>query len=251
MLLDGKNAVIYGGGGSIGGAMARAFAREGAAVHLVGRSQEPLDEVAAEIRDVGGVVHTARLDARDATAVDEHASSVALESGSLDVSVNAISLGEAFGTPLAEAPLDDFERPIINAVRSTFVTSRAAARHMIEQKSGVILMFGGYGDPLADFYLGGFQVALSAVDALRRQLAAELGTHGIRVLTLQSAGVPETIPEDGEGRDSLTESVVSGTLLKRAPTLEDVGHVAVFAASDRARAMTATALNITCGTEVD
>ena len=250
MLLDGKTAVIYGGGGSIGRAIARAFAREGATVHLVGRSARPVAEAAADIRESGGAVETAHLDACEESAVDDHADSVATASGSLDVSVNVISLDETFGTPLAEAPLDEFERPILNAVRSTFVTARAAACHMVKQGSGVMLMFGGYGDPLADFYLGGFQVALTAVDALRRQLAAELGQHGVRVLTLQSNGVPETI-QDSAAREAMTESVVTGTLLRRAASLDDVGNAAVFAASDHARAMTATTLNLTCGAEVD
>jgi 3-oxoacyl-[acyl-carrier protein] reductase len=250
MLLEGRNAVIYGGGGSIGRAPSRAFAREGATVHLVGRSQRPLADAAEEIREAGREVETAQFDACDVGAVDDHANSVATTSGSLDVSVNVISLGETFGTPLVDAPPDEFERPILNAVRSAFVTARAAARHMIKQRSGMILMFGGYGDPLPDFYLGGFQVALSAVDALRRQLAAELGRHGIRVLTVQSNGVPETI-RDADARQAMAESVISGTLIRRAASLEDVGNVAVFAASDHARAMTATKLNITCGAEVD
>jgi len=194
MLLEGKNAVIYGGGGSIGRALARAFAREGATVHLAGRSQQPLADAAAEIRETGGDVETAQLDACDQSVVDDHADSVATTSGSLDVSVNVISLDETFGTPLVDAPLDEF--------------------------------------------------------ALRRQLAAEFGRHGIRVLTVQSNGVPETI-RDADARQAMDESVVSGTLLSRAASLDDVGNVAVFAASDHARAMTATKLNITCGGEVD
>jgi len=146
----------------------------------------------------------------------------------------------------------DFERPVMTAVRTTFLTTRAAARQMIRQRSGVILTFGGYGTPISDFYLGGFQIGLSAVDALRRQLAAELGPYGIRVLTLQSTGVvPETIPEDHAGREHVTDEIASRTLLKRGATLGDVGNVAAFAASDNARAITATALNITCGDEVD
>src|SRR5918994_6715678 len=102
---------------------------------------------------------------------------------------------------------------------------------MVKQGSGVILMFGGYGDPPPDFYLGGFQVALTAVDALRRQLAAELGRHGVRVLTPQSNGVPETI-QDCAAREAMTESVVSGTLLRQAASLDGVGNAAGFAASD-------------------
>jgi 3-oxoacyl-[acyl-carrier protein] reductase len=242
MLLEEKNTIVYGGAGSIGRAVARAFAAEGAKVHLAGRTPEPLDRVAQEIRNAGGTAETAQVDALDQGEVDRHADAVAASAGSIDVSINLISVGEVFGTPLAEMQLADFERPVTNSVRSNFLTARAAARHMIEQASGVILMFGGYGAPISDFYLGGFQVSLSAVDALRRQLAAELGPHGIRVLTLQSVGVADS--ED-------SAPLAAGTMLRRAATAVDVGNVAAFAASDQARAMTATALNITGGAEVD
>lgn len=245
MLLEGRNAVVYGAAGTIGRGVARAFAREGARVHLAGRTPDALADVASEIEAAGGMVETARVDALDERAVADHADAVAGGSGSVDISINLISVGEVFGTPLAEITLADFERPVITAVRSTFLTARAAARHMIRQGSGVILTFGGYGVPLSDFHLGGFQVALSAVDSLRLQLAAELGPYGIRVLTVQSVGVVEP-----SGERDMTDSVVARTMLKRGATAEDVGNVAAFAASDHARTMTATALNMTCGAEI-
>ncbi|HEY6714457.1 MAG TPA: SDR family oxidoreductase [Rubrobacter sp.] len=251
MLLEGKNAVIYGAGGSIGSAVARAFAREGAKIFLAGRTRLKLEEVAQQIRSAGGVAETAQVDAIDEQAVDQHADAVAASAGSIDVSFNLISYGDVQGTPLAEMPLQDFERPIMTAVRTQFLTSRAAARHMIRQGSGVILFFGGYGDPVPDYYLGGFQVALNAMESLRRQLASELGGHGIRAVTLQTGGVPETIPESFDVREEINEMIVGQTMLKRAATLEDVGNVAAFAASDHARTMTATALNISCGAIVD
>ena len=147
--------------------------------------------------------------------------------------------------------LEDFERPVIAAVRTMFLTSRAAARHMIRQGSGVIMAFGGYGDPMPGYYLGGLQVAFQAIDALRRNLACELGPHGIRVVTLQTGGVPETIAEGFDGREAIVDDIVRRTMLGRAATLDDVGNVAAFAASDQARTMTATAFNITCGAQVD
>lgn len=241
MLLEDRNAVIYGAGGSIGRAAAVAFAREGANVQLAGRTRSRLEEVAAEVRRAGGAAEVAELDALDERAVDEHADTVAARAGSIDISLNVISHGELFGTPLAASSVADFERPVHTAVRSNFLTARAAARHMTRQRSGVILMFGGYGAPQSGFHLGGFQVGLTAVDALRRQLAAELGPHGIRVLTIQSTGVSHEPANQIAGR----------TLLGRAATFEDVGNAAAFAASDHAGAMTATALNITCGEEVD
>jgi 3-oxoacyl-[acyl-carrier protein] reductase len=146
--------------------------------------------------------------------------------------------------------LADFERPVVTAVRTMFLTSRAAARHMIRQGSGVILVFGGDGPPLRDYYLGGLQVAFSAQEALRRNLSAELGRHGIRVVTLRSGGIPESIDDD-EFRQTITDMTEEQTMLKRAATLEDVGNVAVFAASDHARTITATAINISVGAMVD
>jgi 3-oxoacyl-[acyl-carrier protein] reductase len=258
MLLDGRNAVIYGGGGAIGGAVARAFAREGARVHLAGRTLGPLERVAEQVRAAGGTAEVAQVDALDEAAVDAHADQVAASAGSIDIAFNLISHGDVQGTPLVELSLADFERPVHTAVRTMFLTSRAVARHMIRQGSGVILTFGGTGgrDPLRhvfsggyQIHLGGTQVAFGAVDVLRRQLACELGPHGIRVVTLDSAGVPETLGD--EWREAMTEALVEGTMLKRAVTLEDVGNVAVFAASDWARAITATSLNITAGREAD
>ena len=91
MLLQGKTAVVYGGGGSIGGAMARAFAREGAHVCLAGRTQAPLDAVAADIRAAGGTVDTATVEALDGPALRAHADAVVAATGRLDISANVIA----------------------------------------------------------------------------------------------------------------------------------------------------------------
>ncbi|MFI1393825.1 SDR family NAD(P)-dependent oxidoreductase [Streptomyces sp. NPDC020681] len=251
MLLHNKNAVIYGGGGAIGAAVARAFAREGARVYLAGRTRQTLEKAAESIRADGGEVETEEVDALDEAAVDRFTDDVAARAGSVDIAFNLISYGEVFGTPLVDMPLADFERPVHNAVRSMFLTSRAAARHMVKQRSGVILAFGGYGDPPHEYRLGGFQVAFGAMESLRRNLAAELGPYGVRVLTIQTAGVPESLPEGVAGAKAIVESIEELTMLGRAASLADVGNVAAFAASDMARSMTATALNITCGTVVD
>ena len=251
MLLEAKNAVIYGAGGPVGGAVARAFAREGAKVFICGRTMGKLDAVTADIRSAGGLAEAAQVDALDETAVNDHADAVAAEAGSIDISFNLIAHGHAHGTPLAEMALEDFIGPVITAVRTTFLTARAAARHMIRQGSGVILAFGGYGPPPRDYYIGGTQVAFQAIEAMRRQLASELGPHGVRVVTLQTGGIPDTIPEDVPGRAEVVSGFDEQTMLKRAATLSDVGNVAAFAASDRARSMTATAFNISYGAIVD
>jgi 3-oxoacyl-[acyl-carrier protein] reductase len=251
VLLEGKNAVVHGGGGAIGGAVARAFAREGARVFLAGRTRASLEEVAGDIRAAGGTAGTAVVDALDGRAVDAHADAVAAEAGSLDICMNVISHGDVQGTPMIEMSVEDYLRPVETAVRTTFLTSSAAGRHMVRQGSGVILAFGGSGDPLRDYHLGGLQVAFEAIESMRRQLSSELGRHGVRFVTLRTGGIPETIPEGVEGREAIVTDIERLTMLGRAATLEDVGNVAAFVASDRARTMTAATANISCGALID
>ena len=247
MLLEGKVAVIYGGGGRVGSAVARAFAREGARVFIAGRSLAPLERVAASVAGV----EIAPVDALDAGAVDRHADRVVAEAGSLDISLNLISHDVKQGTPFVEMEPEDYVGPVDRAVRSTFVTARAAGRHMIRQREGTILFFGGQADPPRGAHLGSLQVAFTAVEAMRRQLAAELGAHGVRTVTLLTSGVPESIPEGIAGRERITESIDRSTLLGRAATLDDVGNVAAFAASENARTITGASINISSGTFID
>jgi 3-oxoacyl-[acyl-carrier protein] reductase len=251
MLLEGKNAVIYGGGGAIGGAVAERFAREGAQVFLAGRSAGQLEAVAERIRAGGGTAHTAQLDALDEHAVDRHADEVAASAGGIDVSFNLISHGVVQGTPMAEMRLEDYLTPVQTAVRTTFLTWRAAARHMMRQRSGVILAFGGEGLPPRGYHLGALQTVFHAIEAMRRQFASELGTHGVRVVTIRTGGIPESIPQEFPGREAITDSIAAASLLGHPATLADVGNTAAFVASDHARAMTAATVNISAGSLID
>jgi 3-oxoacyl-[acyl-carrier protein] reductase len=250
VLLEDKNAIVYGGGGAIGGAVARAFAREGARVFLAGRTGAKLERVAEAIRSAGGAAETAAVDALDRRSVDAHADAVAA-AGGIDVSFNLISHGDVQGTPMAEMEVEDYLRPVATAVRTTFLTWRAAARHMTRQGSGVILVFGGSGPPPRGYYLGGLQVAFEALESMRRQLSSELGPRGVRVVTLRTGGVPETIPDGLDGREAIVGDIEKQTMLGRSATFEDVGNVAAFVASDRARTMTAATVNISAGALID
>src|SRR5262245_13719844 len=121
---------------------------------------------------------------------------------------------------------------------------------MFPRGSGVILAFGGSGDPLRDYYLGGTQVAFEAVESIRQQASAELGKHGIRFVTLRTGGIVDTLPEF-EGRNKIVDGIVKLTMLGRGASIEDVCNTAVFAAADHARSMTAATLNISAGALVD
>jgi NAD(P)-dependent dehydrogenase (short-subunit alcohol dehydrogenase family) len=242
MLLEHKHAVVY-GAGDIGSAVARAFAREGAKVHLAGRTREKLQPLAEEIG-----ADTATVDVTDPASVDRFAD--ALER--IDISFNLVGADDVQGTPLVEMDVDPFMQPIVKLVRSQFLTAKAAARSMIRSgEGGVILFFGGSGEPLRDYSIGGFQIGLEAVEALRRQLASELGKHRIRTVTLRTGGVIDSIPPDFEGADALVASLEAMTLTGRGARLQDVGDVAAFVASDKARTMTAATVNVSAGALID
>jgi NAD(P)-dependent dehydrogenase (short-subunit alcohol dehydrogenase family) len=258
VLLEDKNAVIYGGGGSVGGAVARAFAREGARVFLAGRTLATLDRVAAEIAAAGGAVETAQVDALDEGAVDRHADALAARAGRIDVSFTAINHGDVHGAPLVEMAVEDFTRPISVAARAHFLTFRAAARRMIRQGSGVILALTASTARLAIPEVGGTGVTFDLIESLCRQWACELGRHGVRVAWLQTTGLPEALqagldrfPGYGTGagmtRAELIAWMQGKAMLDRLATLAEVGEAAAFLASDRAGAMTAAAANLTCG----
>lgn len=261
MLLANKSAVIYGAGGSIGSAVARAFAREGAKVCLAGRSLAPLDDVAAEIAAAGGKAETARVDTLDDTAVDEHADAVAERTGGIDVSFNAIGHGDVHGAPLIEMSWDDFATPIMTAVQSQFITAKAAARHMIKRRSGVILAITATTARLAIPHVGGTGVTFDALESLCRLWASELGSYGVRAVWLRTTGIAEALkgevfPDYGTGSGAMTREQLiawleARTMLNRLTTLTDVANVAAFVASDHASAMTASTVNLTCGSLPD
>ena len=92
ILLENKNAIVYGGGGAIGGAVSRAFACEGAHLFLAGRTLAKVEAVAEEISAAGRTAEAARVDALDEQTVDEQSNAVAEEAGSIDVSFNAVSI---------------------------------------------------------------------------------------------------------------------------------------------------------------
>jgi NAD(P)-dependent dehydrogenase (short-subunit alcohol dehydrogenase family) len=238
-MLAGKHAVIY-GAGVIGSAVARAFAREGATVHLAGRNLKTLQPLAEEIG-----ADTAEVDVTDPASVEKFADSLER----IDISFNAVGADDVQGTPLAEMDVEDFMQPITKLARSQFLTAKAAARKMTD--GGVILFFGGSGEPLRDYSIGGFQIALEAVEALRRQLASELGARGIRTVSIRTGGIIDSIPADFEGGEALAEGLESMTLTGRGARLEDLGNVAAFVASDQARTMTAATVNISRGALID
>jgi NAD(P)-dependent dehydrogenase (short-subunit alcohol dehydrogenase family) len=254
-----KVAVVYGAGGAIGGAVARAFASEGARVFLAGRSLAAVDVVAEDIGDAGGSAETAEVDALDERAVDEHLESVVDRAGRLDISFNAIGIpNPKVRAPLVEVDVEQFCLPIATYTTSYFLTARLAARRMLVTGSGVIMTVTAPPSRTGVPFVGGGGPAMAAVEALTRGLSAELAPHGIRVVGLRPQAIPETarIRENfesyaeasGTSWDRFHDSLASRTHTRRLSTLAELANVAVFMASDEASGMTGTSVNLAMGT---
>ncbi|RIK50470.1 MAG: 2-hydroxycyclohexanecarboxyl-CoA dehydrogenase [Chloroflexi bacterium] len=259
MLLKGKNAIIYGAAGGTGRGVALTFGREGARVFLAGRTPQPLQQLAAEIEAQGGAAEVTAVDALDERAVDEHMAAVAAQAGSVDISFNLIPRGDVQGIPLVDMSTADYLHAVVTGLTSHFLTARAAARTMVKQGSGVLLMLTSGSSQGVVPMMGSTPPADAAMESLMRCLAAELGPHGVRVVGMWTAGVPETLtPEkiaavnrtmqlDSAGLERLVEGLASMTMLRRAPSLANVADAAAFLASDRAAGITGTITNVTCG----
>ena len=232
MMLENKTAVIYGAGGAIGGAVARAFAREGATLFLPGREVDALDE----------------------KAVEQHLDSVA----EVDISFNATGPGPApHRAPLTSLDVDAFVSPVDFYLRSSFITATAAARRMSHRRSGVIVTLTAVPGRSPAPLVGGQAPAWAAVEAFSRSLALEVGSAGVRVVCLRAHAIPETPLIEANFATAAAAAGVSpaefrarieqSTLLKRLPTLAEVADTAAFVASDGAGAMTGAVLNLSAG----
>jgi NAD(P)-dependent dehydrogenase (short-subunit alcohol dehydrogenase family) len=258
MMLQDKVAVIYGAGGAIGGAVARAFASEGAKVFLTGRNLAPVEAVAKDVVTAGGSAEAAEADALDEQAIDQHLQSVTDQAGRVDISFSAIGLpNPKIRMPLVELDAETFSLPIATYTRSYFLTARLAARRMVANRSGVIMTVTATPSRTGTPLIGGGGPAMAAVEALTRNLSAELAPQGIRVVGLRPQGIPETgrIKESFEGYakasgmtwEQFQEALASRTHARRLSALAEVVNMAVFAASDQASGMTGTTVNLSMG----
>lgn len=255
MMLKDKIAVVYGAGGGIGGAVARAFALEGARVFLTGRRLASVQAVADDLQ----VAEAAEVDALDERAIDSHLDSVMAKAGRVDISFNAVGFPNAtiVGVPLTELAAEHFTQPLTEYGLSYFLTARLAARRMVAQESGVIMTVTALHSRTGLPLVGGYGPAMAAKEALTRDLSAELAPYGVRVVGLRPQGMPETrtIKDAFEPRakatgltwDQWLDLLAARTHPRRLMTLEEMADLAAFIASDKASGLTGTTVNLTMG----
>lgn len=261
MLLENKVAVIYGAAGAVGSSTARAFAREGAIVHLAGRTRSSLEALAEEIRAKGGKAESGVVNALDKDSVESHLAEVLRISGRIDISYNLIPTDDVQGISLVDMQQSDFMAPIEVAMKTQFLTTTAAGRQMARQGSGVLLALTANAARRPGPQAGGFGISCAAIEALYRQLTVELGPSGVRAVVLRTPGSPDTpgvrevmsmvATNEGIPLDELIERWSSGFALRKYPYLADVADAAVLAASEYARTITGAILNVTCGELLD
>ena len=168
MLLQEKIALVYGAGGAVGGAVARAFAREGARVILAGRTTARLEKVASNIHGNGGWAAVAPVDALDAAAIESHLAGVLQQTGPVKVMFNAIDWGDVQGQALVDMRLEEYAPVVERAVKTWFLTGTATARQMIAHGGGTIVGITANAGRTPIPMVGGFGVACAAVEQFLR-----------------------------------------------------------------------------------
>jgi NAD(P)-dependent dehydrogenase (short-subunit alcohol dehydrogenase family) len=263
-LLKNKNAVIFGASGAVGTAVAKEFAAQGATVFLSGRTPSNVEQVAQEIYQDSGVAHAAQVDALDEQAVQAYLYRVAQEAGSIDILLNATGpqpKDYGNGTNTLELPLEQFLLPLSTLVPSQFITARAAARSMVQQRSGVILFVTAGLDLTKTPNVTAIGATFGAMESLFRCLAADLGPAGVRVVGIRSGamvdtrtiqqGIERVASTMGISKAQVVSQFEQATLLKRLSTAADIARVAAFLASDGARTITGALVNASSGRIID
>src|SRR5215813_147106 len=189
LMLRGKHAVVFGAGGSVGAAVAKEFAAQGAEVFLAGRTISNVEAVTKQITTNGGRAHAAVIDALDDAAVNKYIDGIAEETGGIDIVFNAVgpqAQDYGNGKQAVDLSIEEFMLPLTTVLKSQFITARAAARHMVKQHSGVIIFLTG--SPARGHVEGvsAIGAAFGAIESLTENLAIEVGPAGVRVVCLRT-----------------------------------------------------------------
>jgi len=262
--LSGKTALIFGAAGAIGSTVAKVFAREKANLFLSGRSLASLKRLTDDVRKSWSQIESHEVDATKEIEVNEYVESIYKRTGKIDIVFNAIGSrmeGKDHVKPSIDVSLDLFMSYMKNMVLSQFLTARVAARHMIKQHRGVIVLMAATPARGIAPFIAGPSAAHAAIEGLTRCLATEWGPHGIRVVAVCSGGMKESpniqevmsgmSREFGVPREVIIQQSNQKTPLKRTPLLAETAEVLAYVASDRASSITGAIINASCGEVMD
>jgi NAD(P)-dependent dehydrogenase (short-subunit alcohol dehydrogenase family) len=246
-LLEGKAAIVTGGGSGIGAGLAKRLSAQGAAVALLGRTQEKLDKIAAEITAAGGKAATFAADVRDYAAVDAAVRGTVEKFGRLDIVVN--SAAGNFLVPAAALSANGFRAVVDIDLCGTFNTCRAAFEHLAKQGGSIVSITATQAEiptPL-QCHVG---AAKAGIEKLTRDLALEWARSGVRVNTIAPGPIDDT-----EGMSRLAPGDMKAKFLKRVPlgrygAIDEVCEALMFLVSPAGAYVTGTTLLIDGGTSL-
>jgi len=259
--LKDKVAVVFAASGEIAGAVARSFAQHGAKVYVTARNINVAKDLAEEINVNGGHAVAGKVDALIEAGIDAYLQQVVEDNGKLDIVFNGIGSyykDAGSGTPTTMATFEQFVNPLQQICGSQFLTSRAAAKYMIESGSeGTILLFNASMARTKTPNMAGFASACAAIEGLTRVLAAEFGKDGIKAICLCSGAIMEThkIQEmisdfatlSGMSREEMTLNYTRFDMLKSGPTLKQLGETAAFLVSENGIPFNSHVIDFDCG----
>ena len=259
--LKDKVAIVFAASGEIAGAVARSFSQHGAKVYVTARNLDAVKALAQEIKANGGRAEAAKVDALNETEIDNFLKKVVSDNGKLDIVFNgiAVSYSEMGGRPPATvATFEQFMAPMQKICGSQFLTSRVAAKYMIQtQSEGTILLLTAAASRSKIPNLAAFSAACAAIEGMARVMAAEWGGDGIKVICICSGALMETqrisgwidahAKNSGILREQLVAQYKAFDILKTSPTLKHVGETAAFLASEIGVAFNSHIVDVDCG----
>jgi NAD(P)-dependent dehydrogenase (short-subunit alcohol dehydrogenase family) len=243
--LAGKVSIITGAGTGIGEASAKAFAREGARVVLVGRREPPLRRTAEAIEAAGGEAIVVAADVSDSRQVDAVVDRAVSGFGGLDHVFNNAGVMGSFG-PITDMSEASFDELIAINLKGPWLMSRAALRAMITAGcSGAIVNTSSFLSTAAAMGSSGYSASKAGLDAMVRAVALEAGPHGIRINNI-SPGVIDTPMLRAHGDDAIP-ALAARAALQRIGTPEDIADAAVWLCTDEARFITGQSILVDGG----
>jgi 3-hydroxybutyrate dehydrogenase len=249
MSLEGRTAVVTGGGRGIGAAVARALAEAGAAVVVAARTRGEVDQVAAELQAEGRVAWALDCDVSQARSVAELARMAAGRAGHIDILVN--NAGLAHSAPLQRLALEDWNRLFAVNATGTFLCTQAFVPGMMERKWGRVVNVASVSGLTGARYIAAYAASKHAVVGFTRCVAAEVAAHGVTVnavcpgyvdTAMTRESVERIVNKTGLPREKALQALLQRNPQRRLIRPEEVAHVVLSLCDENARSINGQAV---------